>query len=341
MKVDQADQLSADLESGWTLPSSWYHDAEIYELERRRIFERSWQYIGRVEDLKNTGDYLTVTVGDVPVVALRNDHGDLAGFVNVCCHRLAEVVQGSGHRGVLQCHYHAWTYNLDGQLVSAPRSEREACFDVAEFCLQPVRVESFGPFVFANVSSEGPSLAESLGDLQERMVEDGLNFDELVSVERTEWEVAAQLEGRGRELRRVLPLRRRPPELHPAHGSRPRELPARGSRVDFASHYAGPRLAGRQCCEAGLRRLGSGAGGTVRVPLAELHARPEPGPTERDGLLLPARQARSGPWSCPSTSSAPTWRPSSCAMSSRSTCSSEPRTSALWSRCSGACAQIV
>ena len=40
MKVDQADQLSADLESGWTLPSSWYHDAEIYELERRRIFER-------------------------------------------------------------------------------------------------------------------------------------------------------------------------------------------------------------------------------------------------------------------------------------------------------------
>ena len=191
MKVDQADQLSADLESGWTLPSSWYHDAEIYELERRRIFERSWQYIGRVEDLKNTGDYLTVTVGDVPVVALRNDRGDLAGFVNVCCHRLAEVVQGSGHRGVLQCHYHAWTYNLDGQLVSAPRSEREACFDVAEFCLQPVRVESFGPFVFANVSSEGPSLAESLGDLPERLVEDGLNFDELVSVERTEWEVAA------------------------------------------------------------------------------------------------------------------------------------------------------
>jgi phenylpropionate dioxygenase-like ring-hydroxylating dioxygenase large terminal subunit len=188
MKVDQ---LSADLESGWTLPSTWYHDKHIFELERHRIFERSWQYIGRTEALMSPGDYVTATVGEVPIVAVRNERNELAGFVNVCCHRLAEVVQGSGHRGVLQCHYHAWTYDLDGRLVSAPRSEREACFELANFCLQPVRVESFGPFVFANVCEEGPSLAEQLGDLPERMSRDGLNFDELVPVERTEWEVAA------------------------------------------------------------------------------------------------------------------------------------------------------
>ena len=188
MKVDQ---LSADLESGWTLPSSWYHDEQIFELERHRIFERSWQYVARVGELMNPGDYLTATVGDIPVVVVRNERGDLAGFVNVCCHRLAEVVQGSGHRRVLQCHYHAWTYDLDGKLVSAPRSEREPCFELADFCLQPVRVEVFGPFVFVNASSDGPTLAEQLGDLPERMRRDGLDFDELVSVDRTEWEVAA------------------------------------------------------------------------------------------------------------------------------------------------------
>jgi choline monooxygenase len=188
MKVDQ---MTADIESGWTLPSSWYHDEQIYELERHRIFERSWQYVARVEEVAKPGDYLTATVGNVPIVVVRNDSGELAGFVNVCSHRLAEVVQGSGHRAVLQCHYHAWTYDLDGQLVSAPRADREARFDLADFCLQRVRVERFGPFVFANVSSDGGSLAEQLGDLPDLLRQDGLDFDELVSVERTEWEVAA------------------------------------------------------------------------------------------------------------------------------------------------------
>jgi len=187
----KVDELSAEIESGLTLPSSWYHDEEIYELERHRIFERSWQYVTRLEELSSPGDYVTATVGNVPIVVVRNDRGDLAGFVNVCAHRLAEVVQGSGHRSVLQCHYHAWTYDLDGRLVSAPRSERETRFEVSDFCLQPVRVECFGPFVFANVSADGPSLAGQLGDLPERMKQDGLDFASLVSVERSEWEVAA------------------------------------------------------------------------------------------------------------------------------------------------------
>jgi len=185
------DQLGADLESGWTLPSSWYYDDQIYELEKRRIFEQSWQFVARLDELTNPGDYVTAMVGDVPVVIVRNERGELAGFVNVCKHRLAEVVQGSGHRRNLQCHYHAWTYDLDGQLVSAPRSERETWFEVSDFCLEPVRVESFGPFVFANVSPEGPSLAEQLGDLPERMRGDGLDFDGVVFTEHSEWEVAA------------------------------------------------------------------------------------------------------------------------------------------------------
>ena len=142
MKVDQ---LSADLESGWTLPSSWYHDEQLFELERHRIFERSWQYIGRLETLSRPGDYVTATVGDVPVVAVRNDRNELAGFVNVCCHRLAEVVQGSGHRGVLQCHYHAWTYDLDGRLVScllytSPLGQlQEMAVGIANHCQHPER----------------------------------------------------------------------------------------------------------------------------------------------------------------------------------------------------------
>ena len=141
--------------------------------------------------LSSPGDYVTASVGRVPVVVVRNQRGELAGYVNVCAHRCAEVVQGSGRRNVLQCHYHPWTYDLDGRLISAPRSEREEGFSTSDFCLQPVRVDTFGPFVFANVSTDTPSLSECLGQMPARMLADGLDFSALVAVERSEWVVEA------------------------------------------------------------------------------------------------------------------------------------------------------
>lgn len=185
------DELGKSIDAGWTLPASWYVGEDIFELERQLIFEQSWQYVGQASALERPGDYVTTRIGHVPIVVVRNESGALAGFVNVCLHRCAEVVQGSGHRNVLQCHYHAWTYDLAGRLVSAPRSDREDGFEAGSFCLQPVRVECFGPFVFANVSADGPSLADQLGELPGLLAADGLDFGALRLAERTEWEVQA------------------------------------------------------------------------------------------------------------------------------------------------------
>ena len=59
--------------------------------------------------------------------------------------------------------YHGWTYNLDGSLRTTPEFEGVKGFDPANFGLRPVRVDTWGPFVFVNLSPEGPSLAEWLG----------------------------------------------------------------------------------------------------------------------------------------------------------------------------------
>ena len=183
--------LEDALAAGWTIPTSWYVDPEVFERERTAIFERSWQYVGKADELARPGDYLTARVGRVPVVVVRNGSGDLAGFVNVCLHRCAEVVRGAGHRSTLQCHYHAWTYGLDGRLLSAPRSEREACFSTSDYRLEPIQVGQYGPFVFVNLSSAAPSFEDSLGELPDRLADGGLDLDGLVAVERSEWEVAA------------------------------------------------------------------------------------------------------------------------------------------------------
>jgi choline monooxygenase len=100
-------------------------------------------------------------------------------------------MQEAGHRETLQCRYHAWTYDLDGSLRSAPRSEREAGFDPERFSLLPVRAEQWGPLVFVNPNPAASPLAGALGDLPDHVASSGLDLAKLRFRERREWEVAA------------------------------------------------------------------------------------------------------------------------------------------------------
>ena len=83
---------------------------------------------------------------------------EITAFVNVCRHRGAEIVpDGSrGNRNTLQCHYHAWTWGLDGRLRAAPGSEDEPCFRKEDFPLTPLEVAVLGPFVFVKPDPQAP-----------------------------------------------------------------------------------------------------------------------------------------------------------------------------------------
>jgi glycine betaine catabolism A len=70
-----------------TLPGRDYHAAEVFDLERERIFARNWYYAGRDEALSEPGDYMTVDVLGESVIVLRGSDGGLRGFYNVCRHR--------------------------------------------------------------------------------------------------------------------------------------------------------------------------------------------------------------------------------------------------------------
>jgi phenylpropionate dioxygenase-like ring-hydroxylating dioxygenase large terminal subunit len=154
-----------------TIPFDWYSDPAVLRLEQERIFHRLWQYAGRADQVDEPGAFFTARAGDVPVVVVRGRDGGLRGFVNVCRHRGSLVCEGEGRRETLQCPYHAWTYDLDGSLRAAPRADREPGFDRAELGLLPVAVDSWGPFVFVNPDAEAAPLAETLGDLPDRLAE--------------------------------------------------------------------------------------------------------------------------------------------------------------------------
>jgi choline monooxygenase len=174
-----------------TLPWNWYFEPEILRREQEAIFRRSWQYVGHLGQVGEPGSYFAGRAGDVPVVVTRPADGELRAFLNVCRHRGSVLVEGEGTRATLQCPYHAWTYGLDGGLRAAPRSDETAPRE--ELGLLPLRVDTWGPFVFVNPSAEGESLRETLGELWEALTLDGLEFHHRVEYElESNWKVACE-----------------------------------------------------------------------------------------------------------------------------------------------------
>src|SRR5262249_18270534 len=90
----------------------------------------------------------------------------LRAFANVCRHRGSEVVlEPSGNRQTLQCHYHGWTYGLEGSLRSAPRAREQVAFNPERCSLVPFRVKTWGQMVFASPRALGKELSEVVADL--------------------------------------------------------------------------------------------------------------------------------------------------------------------------------
>jgi phenylpropionate dioxygenase-like ring-hydroxylating dioxygenase large terminal subunit len=183
--------LEHPLEEGWTLPAHWYSDPGVYALERERIFTKAWSYAGPAEWVADPGCFFATQAGHVPVAVVRGKDGALRAFVNVCRHRGHVVLEGEGCRETLQCPYHAWTYNLDGTLRRAPRSEREPGFDPEGLSLLPVSVGTWGPFVFVNPDRDAEPLASVLGELPAIVAESGLELDAVRFHSHHEWPIAA------------------------------------------------------------------------------------------------------------------------------------------------------
>jgi phenylpropionate dioxygenase-like ring-hydroxylating dioxygenase large terminal subunit len=174
---------------GQSLPSHWYVDAGRLDDELDRVFDGSWQYAGPTELVAEPGTFLTTRAGRVPIVVTRDTDGQLNALVNVCRHRGAEVArERNGKRKSLQCHYHAWTYDLDGRLRAAPRTEG---LDLDGIALPAASVGTWGPFVFVNPDAEAAPLEETLGELPAIVDEAGVPLDAIRPRRTASYEIQA------------------------------------------------------------------------------------------------------------------------------------------------------
>jgi choline monooxygenase len=150
---------NAPLAEAWTIPSSWYVDPRMLELERQTVFARSWQLVGRVEQVERPGQYVTWDLAGEPLVVVRGNDGALRGFFNVCRHHAAAVMtEAEGDAQHLQCPYHGWTYSLEGELKSAPDLGAVRNFDRLAMGLVPVETAVWEKWVFVNLNGGTASL---------------------------------------------------------------------------------------------------------------------------------------------------------------------------------------
>lgn len=182
---DEVGAVSADITSETNaLPAKYFTDPDVFEMEKEAVFGRYWIYAGHESAIPEPGMYFTRTVGDKQIIITRDHDGDVRAFYNVCAHRGSKMVEDTpmtdpGTLNRITCPYHLWTYELDGDLVSTPKSFEEATLnpeidddeipdlDPEENGLMDVTVDSVGPLLFVNFADEPRvSLDEQAGSMK-------------------------------------------------------------------------------------------------------------------------------------------------------------------------------
>ena len=156
---------TASLDRASTIPSSWYTDNRIFELEKEQVFSQSWQVAARADQLTKAGDYVTTDIADEPIVVVRGSDNQIRAFFNACRHHAAAVMtELQGNCAQMRCPYHGWTYSLEGELKGTPDFTAVCDFDRARNGLIPIDVAVWEHWVFVRIdSARTESIEEWLG----------------------------------------------------------------------------------------------------------------------------------------------------------------------------------
>ena len=168
-----------------TLPANYYTDSELFKRELRAVHYDMWLHAGRTEELPENGSYFLVRFAGVNVIVLRDQNGEINAFNNTCRHRgtlLCQEHEGKIAGGRIRCPYHAWTYELDGQLVGAPNMEKVEGFRMEDYPLGSVATATWDGHIFINLSTKPVPFDQHLAGLDKKFAPWRMN--ELKRVER-------------------------------------------------------------------------------------------------------------------------------------------------------------
>jgi phenylpropionate dioxygenase-like ring-hydroxylating dioxygenase large terminal subunit len=168
MNTQALSKLIVNQPDGFSLHQNFYEDPDIYQEEIKRIFMKSWLYVGHISQLPGKGDYFLYELDNESVIIVRDQTDTIRALLNVCRHRGSRVcLEASGHKQLLVCPYHAWTYQLDGSLRGATYTPHD--FDKSKYGLKQINVELFQGMIFINFDSNPVPFTPIRDDLQKSL----------------------------------------------------------------------------------------------------------------------------------------------------------------------------
>ena len=180
---EAATRLTSPTRPARGLPGQAYSSQALLELEYERLYAPSWIYVGNAHEVPEPGDARSERILGLPILLLRDSHGEVRVFHNACRHRGTRLLNKpcSGLRSIV-CPYHGWAYHLDGRLKASPNfgGHRQATpegFDPADFGLKSLRCDVWGDWIFINPDGTAPPLQDYLKPLLAEVT--AFSFDSL------------------------------------------------------------------------------------------------------------------------------------------------------------------
>lgn len=137
------------------LPRELYIEPEVFRQDLEQIWHKDWIFAGHTFELEKPGQYLTLQIGDYPVLIIRDKSGEVRAFHNACRHRGSKICEhAQGKVAKLVCPYHKWTFELDGSLLFAGNMGGD--FDRSQYNLKPVHCEIVHTYIYVCVADEAP-----------------------------------------------------------------------------------------------------------------------------------------------------------------------------------------
>ena len=175
--------------SASTIPATWYTDERVFHLEKETVFGQSWQFAARLDQLRESGNYVTTEIAGEPIVIVRGNDGEVRGFFNVCRHHAAAVMtETAGRANQMRCPYHGWTYSLEGELKGTPDFTGVCDFDRLANGMVPVEIGTWQNWFFVKIDrGRYPQLNGAQSDLNDFLGNDlSAQFREL-DISKLSW----------------------------------------------------------------------------------------------------------------------------------------------------------
>ena len=194
--AELATNVSKPFELAHAMPTSVYTSEEFLAEELEHVFSHDWFCAGRASSLAKTGDYLTLELAGQPIMVVRNKDGELQAQSNVCLHRMSTLLEGRGNTGAIVCPYHAWTYELNGQLRGAPAMDKNESFCKKGMRLPVVRCEQWLGWIMVSLNPNATPVKEQLAEVEAMVADYGATDYEESFFEShlwdTNWKVLAE-----------------------------------------------------------------------------------------------------------------------------------------------------